>query len=64
MAIRSMTELRKELLVLFERVKEDDIPLAKATELNSAAGKIIGTVRTQLHYAMLRRETPEIEFLE
>jgi len=60
----TIKELRKQIIETTEGLKSGTIDLKIAAELNNSAGKIINTVRTQLEYAKLRKEKPEIMFLK
>lgn len=62
-SVSNIVELRRELVILFESIKTDEVSLPKAKELVNTAGKIINSVKVQLEYAYLRKETPVIEFL-
>jgi hypothetical protein len=61
--MNNVLELRKELIQIFGGVKSKRLPLDRAHELNSTACKIINSVKLELVYAQLRKETPSIEFL-
>lgn len=56
-------QLRGELLSVFDGIKSGSIAVPVAKELVNTAGKIISSVKVQLEYAYLRKETPVIEFL-
>jgi hypothetical protein len=58
-----MTELRDALLDSFEQLRQDPKRMLQARELANEAGKIIGTVKAQLEYSLLRGEEPEIPFM-
>lgn len=60
---KDITELRDALLESFEQLRTDPKRMLQARELTNNAGKIIGTVKAQLEYAMLRGEEPEIPFM-
>ena len=60
---KDMTELRDSLLDAFETLKGDPKRMLQTKELTNTAGKIIGTVKSQLEYALLRGEEPEIPFM-
>lgn len=60
---KDITELRDELLDAFEALKADPRRMLQTKELTNTAGKIIGTVKSQLEYALLRGEEPEIPFM-
>jgi len=61
--MNSILDLRKELIGIFSAVKGKRMPLDRAKELSNAAGKIIGTAKLQLEYASLRKEVPDVAFL-
>lgn len=61
--MKTVIELRTELCEVFDEIRSDGIDLNKAKELVNAAGKIINSVKLELEYAALRKETPIIEFL-
>lgn len=61
--MKNIVELREQMINVFEDLKADKIQEKKAHELSNAAGKIIGTVVTQLKYADQRKEIPNIDFL-
>ena len=58
-----ITELRNSLLDAYEQLKQDPRRVVQTKELVNAAGKIIGTVKSQLEYCLLRGEEPEIPFM-
>ena len=60
---KDITELRDALLDAFESLKADPRRMLQTKELTNTAGKIIGTVKSQLEYALLRGEEPEIPFM-
>lgn len=62
--MKTMRELRNQIIATTEGLKNGTVDIKIAIELNNAAGKIINTVRTQLEYAKLRKEKPEINFLK
>ena len=61
--MKNATELRNELVDVFQKLKDGTLEHKRAKEMCNAAGKIIGTVSVQLKYAQQRNETPIIEFL-
>lgn len=61
--MKNIKELREELSKVFMGLKSGEIEPKTASEMNNAAGKIINTVKVQLEYSALRKEKPEIEFL-
>ena len=61
--MKTITDLRNELLEVFEDLKDGNVEPKVAAEMNNAAGKAINTVKVQLEYAVLRKEIPKIAFL-
>lgn len=59
----TITDLRNDLINLFENLKNGEIQAKDATEINNTAGKIIATAKAQLAYHALRGEIPNIAFL-
>ena len=62
--MKTMRELRDQVIETAQGLKDGSLDLKVAAELNNCAGKIINTVRTQLEYSKLRKEEPQIEFLK
>jgi hypothetical protein len=60
---KDITELRDQLLDAFDWVKADPRRAMQVKEMSNAAGKVLGTVKAQLEYALLKGEEPEIPFL-
>ena len=60
---KDINELREQLLEAFDWVKQDPRRANQVKEMTNAAGKILGTLKAQLEYALLKGEEPEIEFL-
>lgn len=61
--MKNITELRAELSCLFDEIKSGAIEVKQASEMNNTAGKIINSVKVQLAYHDLRKEKPNIDFL-
>lgn len=61
--MQNVIQLREQLCEVFEELRNDIIEPANAKELVNAAGKIINSVKLELEYALMRKETPVIEFL-
>lgn len=59
----NVEDLRSELLEAYEWIKADPRRHNQVKEMANTAGKIIGTVKLQLEYSMLRQEKPCIDFL-
>jgi hypothetical protein len=62
--MKTINELRDELLQLFTDVKEGATDVKVAGEMNNTAGKIINSVKAELEYAALRKVDPVIPFLD
>jgi hypothetical protein len=59
----NLAELRNDLLDAYLWVKEDPRRANQVKEMVNAAGKVIGTLKVELEYNMLRGEMPEIPFI-
>jgi hypothetical protein len=59
----NITDLREQLLEAFAWVKTDPRRANQVKEMTNAAGKIIGTLKTELEYCILRGEIPDIAFM-
>lgn len=59
----NITELRDQLLEAFDQLKGDPRRAMQAKELTNTAGKVISTLKTQIEYAMMRGEEPDIAFM-
>lgn len=62
--MKTINELRDELLQLFGEVKVGSVDVKVAGELNNTAGKIINSVKAELEYAALRKVEPSIPFMD
>lgn len=63
MATTNITQLRDELLELFDNLRIGKVKPVTAKEINNTAGKIIGSAKVQLEYCKLAQIKPEIPFL-
>jgi ribosomal protein L5 len=61
--MKNAKELRVELAAVFESLRNGDIETKTAAELANLAGKMISSAKTQVEYYALRREQPNIQFL-
>jgi hypothetical protein len=64
MSTNRITELRNDLLEVYDGLRTGSIEPKEAKEINNTAGKIIATAKVQLEYSGLRGEKPEIDFLK
>lgn len=62
--MKNITELREEMIKVFEDLRDEKIATGDAKELSNACGKVIASVKVQLEYANMRKEIPDIEFLK
>ena len=62
--IKNIGDLRDDLLKMYEALKKDEVSTQKASEINNTAGKVMNTAKLELQYAALRKEQPNIPFLE
>lgn len=60
---KNIDELRNGLLDAYEWVKADPRRANQVKEMVNAAGKVIGSLKLELEYSMLRKESPNIPFL-
>jgi hypothetical protein len=61
--IENIQDLRTDLLDAYDSLKKDPRRINQVAELSNTAGKIIGTVKLEMEYAIARREVPNIPFL-
>lgn len=59
----TITDIRDQLVEVFNGLRDGTIEPKAAIEVNNTAGKIIGTAKVQLAYHALRGESPHIPFL-
>jgi hypothetical protein len=64
MATVTITELRNDLLKVYDGLRTGSIDAKDAKEINNTAGKVISSAKVQLEYAAIRNEKPEIDFLK
>jgi len=60
---KDIKELRQQLLEAFDQVRQDPRRAIQAKETANLAGKVLGTIKVELEYAMMRGEEPDIPFL-
>lgn len=63
-SINNLTELRKDLLTVYNDLRNGTIPINEAKEVSNLAGKIIGTLKVELVYNLHRGRLPKMDFLE
>ena len=62
--MKNITELRAELSEVFAGLKSGALQPKEAAEMNNTAGKMINSAKIELEYYALKKETPNIPFLE
>ncbi len=60
----NITELRDDLLELYQDIGTGAVDLRVAKEKSNTAGKIIKSAAVQLEYAIARKTKPNIPFLK
>ena len=60
---RDINELRDQLLDAFDAVKTDPRRANQVKEMTNAAGKVLGTLKAQLEYSLMKGEEPDIPFM-
>lgn len=60
----TITDIRNDLIAVFNGLRDGTIEAKDAFEINNTAGKIISSAKVQLAYAAMRGEQPDIPFLK
>lgn len=60
----NVEELRGQISEVFSDLRAGKIKHSDAAELANLAGKMINSAKVQVEYYALRKETPNIEFLQ
>ena len=60
---QNINDLRDALNDLFLETADEKKDLHRIKAASNVAGKIIGTLRTQIEYSVQRGETPNIKYL-
>lgn len=61
--MNNIQDLRSNLLNQIDGIKDGSVPVKEAEAITNTAGKVLGTVMMELKYSDLRKEKPEIPFL-
>lgn len=61
---KNIEELRNQLLEAFDLLRSDPRRVNQVGELANTAGKVVSSLKLELEYAALRKETPSIAFLD
>lgn len=62
-SIKTIKDLRLDLIEIFQDLKSDNADLKKAHEQSNMAGKIINTAKTQVQYNQFMDRKVKIDFL-
>jgi len=62
--MKNVEELRKNLSDVFRQLQAGEIKPGEAAELANLGGKMISSAKVQVEYYALRKEAPEIQWLE
>lgn len=60
----TITDIRNDLIEVFNGLRDGSIDIKDAVEINNTAGKIINSAKVQIAYSALRGEAPNIPFLQ
>ena len=60
----TITDIRDQLIDVFNGLRAGTIDPKEAVEINNTAGKIINTAKVQIAYSALRGGAPVIPFLD
>ncbi len=63
MPSKNIKELRDTLLEDYDMLRKDPRRVVQVGELANVAGKIISSAKVELEYAALRKEKPDVAFL-
>jgi len=61
--IGNVTELRNDLLEVYQGLRDKDVSTAEAKEASNTAGKILSSCKVQMEYAKMKGEVPNIPFI-
>jgi len=62
--MKNAEELRKNLADVFRQLQAGQIKPGEAAELANLGGKMISSAKVQVEYYALRKEAPDIQWLE
>jgi len=60
--MNNIKDVRKELCKAFEDIRTGELDVKRGAEMSNIAGKIINSLKVQLEYSSLRKESPSIDF--
>ncbi len=62
--MKNIEAVRSELALVFAGLKDGTLDPKQAVEMNNCAGKVINSLKVELEYHALRKETPDIKFFK
>lgn len=62
--MKNAEAMRAQLADVFSKLRAGEIKPGEASELANIAGKMIASAKVQVEYYALRKERPDIAFLE
>jgi hypothetical protein len=62
--VKNVDQVRDRLSTIFDQLESGEIDAKKAAEFANLAGKMINSAKVQVEYYALKRELPNIGFLE
>ena len=62
--MKNVTELRNELAEVFARLREGDVAVKTASEMNNCAGKMINSLKVEIDYNLTQKNNKKIKFME
>lgn len=62
--IRTLSDLRLDLIQVYNELRNGTLPLGEAKEISNMAGKIISTLKVEIAYEIHRGNIKSIDFLE
>ena len=61
--MKNIDQVRDRLSTIFDKLESGEIDAKKAAEFANLAGKMINSAKVQVEYYALRKEMPDIGFL-
>jgi hypothetical protein len=63
--MKNITELRNDLIIIYEKLRSGEIGISEAKEMANVAGKVISSTKVQIEYnKMTGNNSSKIKFLE
>lgn len=62
--MKTAEQITADLQKVYEQLRNGEIPIKEAAEMNNCVGKMIGLAKAQLEYHALRKESPRMAFFE